>query len=121
MCSNFEDIFDARHFIDSLRDEVRIVKRLPKRFTSRYGYQSLEMPPISWSNDKYYLQNRSCRFSKLRCRVNYLALKFTPQIEALGFQLVHALQGRGPFVALHQFEHNMRCAWLVFGIIGVSI
>ncbi|CAK9157629.1 unnamed protein product [Ilex paraguariensis] len=27
--SNFEDIFDARHFIDSLRDEVRIVKRLP--------------------------------------------------------------------------------------------
>ncbi|CAK9133882.1 unnamed protein product [Ilex paraguariensis] len=33
--SNFEDIFDVRHFIDSLSDEV--VKRLPKRFTSRYG------------------------------------------------------------------------------------
>lgn len=55
-CSNFEDIFDLRHFIDSLRDEVRIVKRLPKRFNRRYGFQPLEMPPVSWSNEKYYLE-----------------------------------------------------------------
>ncbi|XP_059655803.1 rhamnogalacturonan I rhamnosyltransferase 1 isoform X2 [Cornus florida] len=130
--SNFEDIFDVRHFIDSLRDEVRIVKRLPKKFTRRYEYRLLEMPPVSWSNEKYYLQqilplfskykvlhfNRTdTRFAnngipldlqKLRCRVNFQALKFTPQIEALGYKLVQILQGRGPLVALHlRYEMDM--------------
>lgn len=55
-CSNFEDIFDVRHFIDSLRDEVRIVKRLPKKFTKINGYQLLEMAPVSWSSEENYLQ-----------------------------------------------------------------
>ncbi|KAK2986879.1 hypothetical protein RJ640_007916 [Escallonia rubra] len=180
--SNFEDIFDVRHFIDSLRDEVRIVKRLPKRFNRRYGYQPLDMPPVSWSNESYYLQqnfsvfpptspfslkqvhknlllhpyfffiwqisssavkgnssdgcdrllqilplfskhyvihfNRtdtrlanngiSLDLQKLRCRVNFQALKFTPQIEALGYKLVHILQDKGPFVALHlRYEMDM--------------
>uniref|UniRef100_A0A5B6YW24 O-fucosyltransferase family protein n=1 Tax=Davidia involucrata TaxID=16924 RepID=A0A5B6YW24_DAVIN len=130
--SNFDDIFDVRHFIDSLRDEVRIIKRLPKKFNRRYGYQPLEMPPISWSNEKYYLQQILPLFSKykvihfnrtdarlanngipldlqkLRCRVNFQALKFTPQIEALGYKLVHMLQGKGPFVALHlRYEMDM--------------
>ncbi|KAG5522418.1 hypothetical protein RHGRI_034560 [Rhododendron griersonianum] len=54
--SNFDDIFDVKHFIDSLRDEVRIVRRLPKRFNRKYGYQPLQMPPVSWSNEEYYLQ-----------------------------------------------------------------
>jgi hypothetical protein len=46
----------VKHFIDSLRDQVRIVKRVPKRFSSKYGYSTLEMPPVSWSNEKYYLE-----------------------------------------------------------------
>ncbi|MBA0798425.1 hypothetical protein Gohar_009017, partial [Gossypium harknessii] len=54
--SDFEDIFDVRHFIDSLRDEVRIVRRLPKRFSSKYGFEAFQMPPVSWSNEKYYLE-----------------------------------------------------------------
>lgn len=57
--SDFEDIFDVGHFIDSLRDEVRIVKRLPKRFSRKYGFQPLEMPPVSWSSEKYYLEQVS--------------------------------------------------------------
>lgn len=130
--SNFEDIFDVRHFIDSLRDEVRIVKRVPKRFNRRYGYPSLEMAPVSWSNEKYYLQQILPLFSKykvihfnrtdarlanngipldlqkLRCRVNFQALKFTPQIEALGYKLVHVLQGKGTYIALHlRYEMDM--------------
>ncbi|KAH0921460.1 hypothetical protein HID58_021478 [Brassica napus] len=47
--SGFEDIFDVRHFIDSLRDEVRIFRRLPKRFSTKYGYQMFQMfqmPPM---------------------------------------------------------------------------
>jgi len=46
----------VRHFIDSLRDEVRILRRLPKRFSRKYGYQMFEMPPVSWSDEKYYLK-----------------------------------------------------------------
>lgn len=45
---------------------------------------------------------------KLRCRVNFQALKFTSQIETLGYKLVHILQGKGPFVALHlRYEMDM--------------
>lgn len=52
-----------RHFIDSLRDEVRIVRRLPKRYQQKYGYQPLRMPPVSWSNEKYYLEQVGQRLS----------------------------------------------------------
>lgn len=130
--SDFEDIFDVRHFIDSLRDEVRIVKRLPKRFSRKHGYEVFQMPPISWSNEKYYLEqilplfnkykvvhfNRTdarlanngipLDLQKLRCRVNFQGLKFTPEIETLGYKLVRVLQGKGPYVALHlRYEMDM--------------
>ncbi|XP_038707630.1 rhamnogalacturonan I rhamnosyltransferase 1-like isoform X1 [Tripterygium wilfordii] len=130
--SNFEDIFHLRHFIDSLRDEVRIIKRLPKKFHRKYGFQPFEMPPVSWSNEKYYQEqilplfdkykvlhfNRTdarlanngipLYLQKLRCRVNFQALKFTPEIETLGYKLVHILQEKGPFVALHlRYEMDM--------------
>ncbi|XP_010523472.1 PREDICTED: uncharacterized protein At1g04910 [Tarenaya hassleriana] len=130
--SDFEDIFDVRHFIDSLRDEVRMVRRLPKRYGRKFGYRPFEMPPVSWSDDKYYLQQVLPLFSKhkvvhfnrtdarlannglplelqrLRCRVNFQGLKFTPRIEALGSKLVSVLQQRGPFVALHlRYEMDM--------------
>ncbi|KAH6809866.1 O-fucosyltransferase family protein [Perilla frutescens var. frutescens] len=130
--SNFEDIFDVEHFINSLRDEVRIVKRLPKRFGPRYGYQPLVKAPVSWSNEQYYLQqilplfakNKVIHFNrtdsrlanngispelqKLRCRVNFQALKFTPQIEALGNKLIHIIQQKGPYSALHlRYEMDM--------------
>lgn len=53
-----------RHFIDSLRDEVRIFRRLPKRYSSKYGYKMFEMPPVSWSDENYYLKQvaRMCSF-----------------------------------------------------------
>lgn len=130
--SNFEDVFDLRHFIGSLRDEVRIIRRVPKRFGKKHGLEPLEMPPISWSSEKYYLEqvlplfnkHQVVRFNKtdarlannglppelqrLRCRVNFQALKFAPQIEALGEKLIHILQQKGPFVALHlRYEMDM--------------
>ncbi|KAF5449577.1 hypothetical protein F2P56_030009 [Juglans regia] len=130
--SNFEDIFDVQHFINSLRDEVRIIKRLPKRFNRKHGLIPLEMAPVSWSNEKYYVQQILPLFGKykvlhfnktdarlanngipsdlqkLRCRVNFLALKFTPQIETLGYKLVRMLQEKGPFLALHlRYEMDM--------------
>ncbi|CAO2829548.1 unnamed protein product [Amaranthus hypochondriacus] len=130
--SDFEDIFDMRHFIDSLRDEVRIIKRLPKRYGKKFGFNPLVMQPISWSSEKYYFQqilplfekhrvihfNKTdarlannglpLEFQRLRCRVNFQALKFTPKIEALGKKLIHLLQAKGHFVALHlRYEMDM--------------
>ncbi|KAF7828026.1 rhamnogalacturonan I rhamnosyltransferase 1-like [Senna tora] len=130
--SKFEDIFDVRHFIDSLRDEVQIVKRVPKRFRQNYGNTTLEMRPVSWSNEKYYMEQILPLFSKhkvlhfnktdarlannglplvlqkLRCHANYRALKFTPQIENLGHKLIQILQKKGPFMALHlRYEMDM--------------
>ncbi|KAG2409551.1 hypothetical protein LR48_Vigan01g117600 [Vigna angularis] len=130
--SNFEEIFDVRHFIDSLRDEVRIVKRVPKRFSEKIGQTTLKMPPVSWSNEKYYLEqilplfdkHKVVHFNKtdarlannglpldlqkLRCRVNFQALKFTPELENLGQKLIRILSKNGPFVALHlRYEMDM--------------
>ncbi|CAF2042136.1 unnamed protein product [Brassica napus] len=127
--SDFEDVFDINHFIDSLRDEVRIIRKLPKRYSR---YKLFQMPPVSWSNEKYYLHKLLPRFRKhkvihfnrsdtrlannglslhlqrLRCRVNFQGLRFTPRIEALGAKLVQILQQRGPFVALHlRYEMDM--------------
>jgi hypothetical protein len=33
--SDFGDIFDVHHFIDSLRDEVKIIKELPQKFRGK--------------------------------------------------------------------------------------
>jgi len=50
----------------------------------------------------------SLDLQRLRCRVNFQPLKFTPQIEALGNKLVHLLRDKGPFMALHlRYEMDM--------------
>lgn len=130
--SNFGDIFDVSHFINSLKNEVRIVKKLPKRLRKNGVNSSLMLPPVSWSSEKYYMgqvlplfsnhsvihfkktdarlanNGLSIELQKLRCRVNYEALKFAPQIEALGNKLVGILRRKGPFVALHlRYEMDM--------------
>lgn len=38
---------------------------------------------------------------KLRCQVNYQALKFTPRIEETGKKVVKLLRQNGPFIVLH--------------------
>ncbi|KAH7438515.1 hypothetical protein KP509_04G018300 [Ceratopteris richardii] len=131
--SDFGDIFDTKHFIASLRDELRIIKEVPEKFRSRVKRGSiLSLPPVSWSNESYYLhqilplikKHKIVRFSKtdarvansgfsedfqkLRCRVNYKALQFTPHIEELGSRLIQILQQKGPFLVLHlRYEMDM--------------
>lgn len=131
--SEFEDIFDVDHFITSLRDEVRILKVLPIRLKRRVEMGRLySLAPISWSNISYYfhqilplvqkykvvhLNKTDARLAnnglpitiqKLRCRVNFSALKFTPQIEELGRKVVSILRKNGPFLVLHlRYEMDM--------------
>ncbi|KAJ0726925.1 putative GDP-fucose protein O-fucosyltransferase [Helianthus annuus] len=128
--SEFEDIFDVDHFIRSLRDEVRILKELPPNIKRRGRIRSLA--PISWSDISYYhnqilpliqrfkvvhLNRTDARLAnnglpleiqKLRCRVNFSGLKFTPQIEELGKKVVNILRKKGPFLVLHlRYEMDM--------------
>ncbi|KAI3686574.1 hypothetical protein L1987_80254 [Smallanthus sonchifolius] len=131
--SEFEDIFDVDHFITSLRDEVRILKQLPIRLKKKVesGYLH-SMPPVSWSDISYYhnqilpliqrykvlhLNRTDARLAnsgqppdlqKLRCRVNFSALRFTSQIEELGRRVVNLLRKNGPFLVLHlRYEMDM--------------
>lgn len=131
--SEFQDIFDVDHFITSLRDEVRILKELPPRLKRRVELGIIyTMPPISWSDISYYqnqilplirkykvvhLNRTDARLAnngqpleiqKLRCRVNFSALKFTQQIEDLGRKVISLLREKGPFIVLHlRYEMDM--------------
>lgn len=45
---------------------------------------------------------------KLRCRVNFSALRFTSQIEELGRRVIKLLRQKGPFLVLHlRYEMDM--------------
>ncbi|MCO5552649.1 hypothetical protein L7F22_006165 [Adiantum nelumboides] len=131
--SDFGDIFDTKHFIASLRDELRIIREVPEKFRARMRKGSVvSLPPVSWSNETYYhnqilpliRKQKIVRFSKtdtrvangglsndfqkLRCRVNYKALRFTPRIEELGSRLIQILRQKGPFLVLHlRYEMDM--------------
>ncbi|XP_074570641.1 rhamnogalacturonan I rhamnosyltransferase 1-like [Curcuma longa] len=131
--SEFQDIFDIDHFITSLRDEVRILKELPPRLKWRAEKGMVyTMPPVSWSDISYYKNqilflikkhkivhfNRTdtrlannglpLEIQKLRCRVNFAALRFTSQIEELGRRVIKILQQNGPFLVLHlRYEMDM--------------
>ncbi|KAK6255861.1 hypothetical protein QUC31_017555 [Theobroma cacao] len=131
--SEFQDIFDVDYFITSLRDEVRILKELPPRVQQRVEQGLfLSMQPISWSDISYYahqilplvlkhkvveLNKTDARLAnnelpleiqKLRCRVNFNALRFTSQIEELGRRVVKILREKGPFLVLHlRYEMDM--------------
>ncbi|KAE8811961.1 hypothetical protein D1007_11187 [Hordeum vulgare] len=131
--SEFQDIFDVEHFITSLRGEVHILRELPPRMKQRVEVGMFHsMPPISWSDISYYhnqilpliqkhkvlhLNRTDARLAnnglpldiqKLRCRVNYASLKFTPQIEELGRRVIQILRKNGPFLVLHlRYEMDM--------------
>ncbi|KAK4260956.1 hypothetical protein QN277_004013 [Acacia crassicarpa] len=131
--SQFRDIFDVDYFINSLRDEVQILKELPPQMKQKIETKFLySMPPVSWSNMTYYydvilprikthgvvhftktdarLANNGIpeEVQRLRCRVNYQALRFTPPIEQLAKKIVRILKERGPFLSLHlRYEMDM--------------
>ncbi|KAL3699762.1 hypothetical protein R1sor_017784 [Riccia sorocarpa] len=132
--SDFGDIFDVDHFISSLKDDdVHIVRELPPEYAEKVAEGNyFGLPPVSWSNETYYTEQilplvrkysvvrfnktdsrlanngLSLAMQKLRCQVNYHALRFTPRIEELGRRLVQILRGRGPFVVLHlRYEMDM--------------
>ncbi|KAL1355845.1 hypothetical protein AAHE18_05G141700 [Arachis hypogaea] len=130
--SDFHDIFDVDWFISSLAKDVTIVKRVPDKFM-----RSMEKPPYTMrvprkSEPEYYLDqvlpillrrqvvqltkfdyrlanNLDEELQKLRCRVNYHALRFTKPIEEIGQKIVMRMQKMAHrYIAVHlRFEPDM--------------
>ncbi|CAG7888024.1 unnamed protein product, partial [Brassica rapa] len=130
--SDFNDIFDVNWFIASLTKDVTIVKRVPDRVM-----RSMEKPPYTMrvprkSTPEYYLDQvlpilsrrhvlQLTKFDyrlandldedmqKLRCRVNYHALRFTKRIQSVGMKVVKRMRKMANrFIAVHlRFEPDM--------------
>ncbi|ONK66093.1 uncharacterized protein A4U43_C06F4080 [Asparagus officinalis] len=121
--SDFKDLFYWKHFIETLKDEVHIVDKLP---VSREKIEPFTKAPICWSKVNYYKsdvlpllkQHKVMYFThtdsrlanngpptsvqKLRCRVNYRALKYSASIQELGATLISRMRQDGsPYIGLH--------------------
>ncbi|KAI3834307.1 hypothetical protein MKX03_030114 [Papaver bracteatum] len=128
--SNFTEIFDVEWFIRSLSKDVKIIKEVPKKggkvmapYTMRVPrkcnvkcYLSRVLPVlikkhvVQLTKFDYRLANKlDTDLQKLRCRVNYHALKFTDPIREMGKKLVRRMRERSRhFIALHlRFEPDM--------------
>ncbi|KAL9238104.1 hypothetical protein vseg_012575 [Gypsophila vaccaria] len=124
--SNFEDIFNVDWFISTLADDVNILKELPQgpkvttmrvpRKCNERCYEKRVLPVLNkrhavrLTKFDYRLANRlETDLQKLRCRVNYHALKFTSPILGMGEALVQRVRAKSQhFIALHlRFESDM--------------
>ncbi|KAM0844427.1 hypothetical protein ACQ4PT_057066 [Festuca glaucescens] len=130
--SDFSDIFDVDWFISYLSKDVTVVKRIPYEvmtsmdklpWTMRAPRKSMpefyvdEVLPILMRRRALQLTKFDYRLigeldeelQKLRCRVNFHALRFTRSIQTLGRKLVRRLRTMSSrYVAIHlRFEPDM--------------
>ncbi|XP_009602405.1 O-fucosyltransferase 16-like [Nicotiana tomentosiformis] len=128
--SDFSDIFDVDWFIKHLTTDVSILKDLPLRRGQIWTPYRMRVPrkcsekcyinrvlpvlmkkhAVQISKFDYRLANKlDTDLQKLRCRVNYHALKFSDPILEMGEKLVQRMRRSSKhYIALHlRFEPDM--------------
>uniref|UniRef100_A0A7N0UP18 O-fucosyltransferase family protein n=2 Tax=Kalanchoe fedtschenkoi TaxID=63787 RepID=A0A7N0UP18_KALFE len=132
--SGFRGLYDVEHFIKTLRFDVKIVESIPEtrkngkvKKIKAFQLRPDRDAPISWyqttalekmrQHGAIYLTPFSHRlaeeidnpeYQRLRCRVNYHALKFKPHIMKLSNTIVNKLREEGHFMSIHlRFEMDM--------------
>ncbi|XP_022762957.1 uncharacterized protein At1g04910 [Durio zibethinus] len=128
--SRFAEIFNVDRFISSLTRDVEIIKEIPPKGGKAWVprrmrvprkcnpkcYQTRVLPvlnkkhAVELTKFDYRLSNRlESDLQKLRCRVNYHALRFTDLILEMGKILVERMRMKTKhFIALHlRFEPDM--------------
>ncbi|XP_061363861.1 O-fucosyltransferase 20-like [Gastrolobium bilobum] len=119
--SEFADIFDLEHFRRVLANDVRVVSALPSTHLMTRpveGSPPLHVTP-SWIRSRYLrrlnregvllLRGLDSRLSKdlpsdlqkLRCKVAFNALRFSPPVQELGNTFAERMKSKGPYLALH--------------------
>ncbi|KAM3337809.1 O-fucosyltransferase 16 isoform X1 [Capsicum galapagoense] len=128
--SDFSDIFDVDWFIKHLTPDVTIIEDLPLRRRQIWTPHRMRVPrkcnercyinrvlpvlmkkhAIQITKFDYRLANKlDTDLQKLRCRVNYHALKFADHILKMGEKLVQRMRSSSKhYIALHlRFEPDM--------------
>ncbi|KAF7808738.1 protein ESMERALDA 1 [Senna tora] len=112
--SKFRDIYDEEYFVNTLKNDVRVVDKIPEYLMERFGSNFTNVHNFrikAWSSIQYYrdvvlpklLEEKVIRISpfanrlsfdappavqRLRCLANYEALRFSSPILTMGESLV---------------------------------
>ncbi|XP_027346868.1 protein ESMERALDA 1-like [Abrus precatorius] len=118
--SKFKDIYDDEYFINTLKNDVRVVDKIPEYLMERFGSNMTNVHNFrikAWSSIQYYrdvvlpklLEEKVIRISpfanrlsfdappvvqRLRCLANYEALRFSSPILTIGESLVERMRKR---------------------------
>ncbi|MBA0706295.1 hypothetical protein Golax_018415, partial [Gossypium laxum] len=118
--SKFKDIYDEEYFISTLKNDVRVVDKIPEYIMERFDHNLTNVYNFrikAWSSIRYYrdvvlpklLEEKVIRISpfanrlsfdappavqRLRCLANYEALRFSSPILSLGETLVARMKER---------------------------
>ncbi|XP_028758990.1 protein ESMERALDA 1 isoform X1 [Neltuma alba] len=118
--SKFRDIYDEEYFVNTLKNDVRVINKIPEYLMERFGSNLSNIYNFrikAWSSIGYYrdtvlpklLEEKVIRISpfanrlsfdappavqRLRCLANYEALRFSSPILTLGESLVTRMRER---------------------------
>ncbi|XP_010931258.1 protein ESMERALDA 1 isoform X1 [Elaeis guineensis] len=116
--SKFKDIYDEEYFINTLRNDVRIVDKVPDFIMERFGHNMSKVHNFkikAWSSIPYYkdavlpklIEEKFIRISpfanrlsfdapstvqRLRCLANFEALRFSNPIATLAEKLISRMK-----------------------------